>query len=387
VNPTPDPGPGATALEQDAVHRDPTPTSSSSVAPLLPGEPIPDRAVSPASTEPASTVEEDRTPVRAAAPAPPAPADGTATPLPEDDTPYRGVATGFCASIAKRIGVSPMLIRAAWGVGIIIGLVLGVIPGLLVLGAYLVLSQVITIDSDCVPDKGHGWPSATDAQKPSEPDHRLWLKEFVQFLWSTDKAPKPRYVSASHGFVTSGLRCPDGSHSDRPGKYAQRMPFGRMLVYDGWLVFLTESRLRPGEIPPWSKMWIVILEQLREYRKWLSVIRISMTAYSAMTTEQRDRMRKTLGNPNSFFVPLSTVTGIRFERYMAGPRIRVVTTDRELMFAPHGMCEWHWASIRRYQKSFLGPWQPELNRILIDAITANRQRIEASSSRRLPEEV
>ena len=95
-----------------------------------------------------------------------------------------------------------------------------------------------------------------------------------------------------------------------------------MLVYDGWLVFLTESRLRPGEVPPLSRMWIVILEQIREWRKWLSILRVSMIAYGAMTKEQRDRMRKTLGNPNSFFVPLSTVSGVRLERYLAGPRRR-----------------------------------------------------------------
>lgn len=361
----------------------------------LPGEPLFEEESARESTLPAGSAEATSGPAELASSAvtvktpppvePPAEVSAstskTETPSaqkerPPIDSPYRGVATGLCATVAMRVGVSPKLIRVIFGAVLVITLVLGIVPGLIVLGVYLLLSQLVTIDPDCVPDKGNGWPAAQPQQDRAAADERPWLKEFVQFIWSGGRPPKPRYVSASHGFVLTGLRRPSGSTSDRPGKYALRMPFGRMLVYEGWLVFLTESRLRPGEVAPLSRVWIVALEQIREYRRWLSLLRISMTAYSVLTTEQRDRMRKTLGNPNSFFVPLSTVTGLRFERYLGRPRIRVLTTEREVMFAPHGICEWHVPSMYRQAASYVGPWQPELNRILADAIAANQERAD-----------
>lgn len=202
-------------------------------------------------------------------------------------------------------------------------------------------------------------------------EERPYLKDFVAYLWSAQTTPKQVYKFSAHGVVLSDLPIPKEKMT--VWLRLARMPYGRIVVWPGWLVFMTESHNRPGELPPANRLWSVLLDFIREYRRYTSLLSLARTSYQVMTKEQRDRFRGMLANPNVIVVPLHTVRDFHQERSLGSPRIVIRTDDREIMFGPNGNLE-ILTSFWRLIAGVVGAWHPRFQKLLSDAVRTSQQR-------------
>ena len=298
---------------------------------------------------------------------------------------------GFCASLAQSTGVGAGVYRLSFVLGVLLlGAAQQPVLAWLVIGGYGV-GWWLTVKArregrappGSVPPEPRaapvgngsapppraaalaiGAPPASAAAPPpasaAAPGARPYLKEFVDFLWSSEASPQALYKFSAHGFQL-------GEELTRERMTVQLrlilMPYGRVVVWPGWMVFMTESNNPPGRIPPAARWWSVALDFLKEYRRYASLWRLARTGYSVLTQEERDRFRTMLANPNTLIVPLSTVRDVRQERWMRNPRLIVTTDDRTLMLAPNGMYE-IFLSFWRMAMGLLGEWHPRFQRIL-----------------------
>ena len=309
---------------------------------------------------------------------------------------------GVCARLAVATGLSANVVRAAW---VALALVLAAVEPVafwVVVAPYAIawylssrsasppephggsVSQPPAPVNPRVPD--HATPSegrpteevseglpAGASGKPTDPGPpvaapgaRPYLQEFARYLWSTKTTPRPIYKTWAHGFVVSELDLP--KEKVTTNLMFPRMPYGRIVVWPGWFVFMTESLTEPGRVPTGGKMLTVVLDGYREYRRFASIFRVLRTAHASLTKEQRDIFERALVNPNSIILPLSQVRAFHQERNALNPRLMIQTHDgRELMFGPNGLFELG-ASFWRLVMGFFGPWHPKLQKILGDAV-------------------
>ncbi|MCA1696554.1 MAG: hypothetical protein LC749_18540, partial [Actinobacteria bacterium] len=162
-------------------------------------------------------------------------------------------------------------------------------------------------------------------------EERPHLKEFVGYIWGSDPPPAPDYQTDLTAVVTTGLTLPGTMDI---AYYAPRMPFGKLYIYPDYLVFLTESHNKPGAVPGFSGVLPVLLDAWRAVMFWRP-IPVVREVYRRVTTQQRDRLRRPLGNPNSLIVPLSEVRGVTTHRWVFMRYAVLHTVDREIMLAPN----------------------------------------------------
>lgn len=218
-----------------------------------------------------------------------------------------------------------------------------------------------------LPASAQGQPAAGPAGQGERP----YLSEFVNYLWSAETSPQPVYKFSAHGFVLSDMPLPKEKMTVQ--LRLVRTPYGRIVVWPGWLVFMTESHNRPGELPPASRLWSVVLDFVREYRRYTTLFSLAQTSYQLLTKEERDRFRGMLANPNSIVVPLHTVRDCQQERSLGNPRILIRTDDREIMFGPNGALEM-FLSFWRMAAGMVGAWHPRFQKLMADAIAASQRR-------------
>jgi phage shock protein PspC (stress-responsive transcriptional regulator) len=176
-------------------------------------------------------------------------------------------------------------------------------------------------------------PAVAESAAPTTEDtpERARLKDFVRFIWGTQPTPQPTYTADLTGAVLTGLQLPGGRN---PGYYAPRMPFGKLYVYPDYLVFLTESHNKPGVVPSASRCLSVLLDAWRSIGFWRP-IPMARKVYQAVTTDEVERLRKPLGNPNSIVVRRSEITGVSVRKYQMLRYIVIETVDSEIMLAPN----------------------------------------------------
>lgn len=162
-------------------------------------------------------------------------------------------------------------------------------------------------------------------------EERPHLKDFVAYLWGSDPLPAPIYQTDLTAVVTSNVNLPGTMNV---AYYAPRMPFGKLYVYPDYLVFLTESHNKPGVVPGFSGILSVLLDAWKAVTFWRP-IPLVREVYRRVTTEERDRLRKPLGNPNSIIVPLSEVQAVTMHRYGLMRYAVLHTNGREIMLAPN----------------------------------------------------
>ncbi|MBV9485109.1 MAG: PspC domain-containing protein, partial [Frankiaceae bacterium] len=124
------------------------------------------------------------------------------------------------------------------------------------------------------------------------------LKDFVRYVWGTQPTPQPTYTADLCGVVLTGLQIPGRRDI---GYYAPRLPFGKLYVYPNYLVFLSESHNKPGVVPSAGRLVSVLLDAWRVIGFWRP-IPLARQVYRSVTTDELDRLRKPLGNPNSIVV-------------------------------------------------------------------------------------
>jgi hypothetical protein len=116
-----------------------------------------------------------------------------------------------------------------------------------------------------------------------------------------------------------------------------------------------------------------ILDQIRESLRYMTVGSLLREGYRILKTPSgRERLRRLLGNPNSFFVPLASVTEVKHVRGgLNQPRIVITTADgRELCLAPHGGLEIG-PAFGRVIEGFWTEWQPQALEVLRAAADRN----------------
>ncbi len=314
-----------------------------------------------------------------------APAEGTAAAA----HPARGrLLGGVSAELAARTGAPVTAIRLGWVAAVLLVAAVEPLVAWIVIAAYGVAWWSA---SRARSDPRLGWspapapvtqqpPAPAAPQQPSariqpgagsarQPDPRL--AEFVRYLWSSATTPTPVYKFSAHGFVRSDLQL---SKDQMTVQWRlARTPYGRIVVWPGWMVFMTESHNRPGELPPASRFWSVLLDFVREYRRYTTLLSLARTSYGLLTQEQRDRFRGMLANPNTIVVPLHAVRSCHQERSLGNPRLVIRTDDREIMFGPNGALE-VFTSFWRMAAGMVGAWHPRFQKLVADAIAASQQR-------------
>jgi phage shock protein PspC (stress-responsive transcriptional regulator) len=218
-------------------------------------------------------------------------------------------------------------------------------------------------------------PATSPADTAEDTPERARLKDFVRYMWGTQPTPQPTYTADLAGVVLTGLQMP-GQRD--PGYYSPRMPFGKLYVYPEHMVFLTESHNKPGVVPPLSRMLSVLLDAWRVVGFWRP-IPLARRVYRAITTEELDRLRKPLGNPNSIVVARRDITGVSVRKYMLTRYVVVHTVDRDIMLAPNsylGLVSsfgFAFLLMRSVRMNFMGsmglPWETALVRELQQTIT------------------
>jgi hypothetical protein len=178
----------------------------------------------------------------------------------------------------------------------------------------------------------------------------------------------------SLGYELSGLKLPPNGRFDPIGlTYPQRMPFGTVAIYSGWLVFLTESHNPPGRVPAPKELLPTFIDQVREAARYETIGGLLRESYRVLSTPSgRERMRRLLGNPNSRFIPLASIKSARIvRRGEIHARMIVTTLDgREFCFAPHGLMEFG-PSLGRVIESWFSDWQPDVLGVLRAAAERN----------------
>jgi hypothetical protein len=218
--------------------------------------------------------------------------------------------------------------------------------------------------------------SARPVAPPRDPEHP-YLQELVAYLWAGETAPPREYATECVAVVTNDLKLPGGMGL---GFYVSRLPFGKLYVYPEYLVFLTQSHNRPGEVPPLSRLPSMFLDAWKAIMFWRP-IPLARAAWERLTTEERDRLRKPLGNPNSIIVPLAEIRELRVQRHLNMSYLTVVAGDREILLAPNGNAAALMGlaliflvipSVRRSIAGiFFLPWEPKLRERLEQAAAAN----------------
>ena len=191
------------------------------------------------------------------------------------------------------------------------------------------------------------------------------LPQLVRYLWGNDPTPQPTYTADLTAVELTDLSLPGNQDI---GYYIPRMPFGKVYVYPEYLVFLTESHNKPGQVPGLDRILPVLLDAWRAVMFWRP-LRVARTVYQRITKDELDRLRKPLGNPNSLVVPLSEIRGFTVKRWMLTSYLVLTTDDREILLAPNqylGMLATCPAallsrSIRLNAMGIFGlPWQTQL---------------------------
>jgi hypothetical protein len=273
---------------------------------------------------------------------------------------------GVLARVADRFHIPPAPLR--WGFAAVLFLGFGRSPagGVLLAASYCCAWALIH----------QAQRQATCVDRPApvlDSADRAHLRAFTEYLWASPTTPRPLYRLRCHGFPLTGARLPERAVTTNPAFYANRMPWGQVLVYPEWLVFLTASLNLPGEVPSFRQFPFVMAEQFRLLRRYTSPLGLLMAGHAVLRQpEQRDRLRPLLSNGNSIIVPLHSVRSVRQVRHLWMPRLIVSTDAGELMLAPNGVLEITGPSFWRYQLSLLGrPWHPRLQQILAAAPAAS----------------
>ncbi|MBA2944564.1 PspC domain-containing protein [Streptomyces himalayensis] len=208
------------------------------------------------------------------------------------------------------------------------------------------------------------------------------LKAFVHFLWEPMLTPMPLLRRQCHGFVCSELRFDFRPRMKSDIHYSTRMPFGRLLVYPDWLVFLTDWRTPPQRVPPavGQGAGLPWLYYLRDYWRWIIGMSIIGELVVRCVRQERDRYRQAFTCPNSIVLPLGRVTGVRTKRtkrWLTQQVIILQTGEGEVMLAPSilglGL------SYPRMLRSWFGAnWDPKLLHVLQEAAAWNAGRKSGS---------
>ncbi|MDQ1696061.1 MAG: hypothetical protein QOJ03_1414 [Frankiaceae bacterium] len=311
------------------------------------------------------------------------PASSESTPA----APQRWVG-GVAATIAGRTNIPVGLLRLAWTGAVLVAAAAGLsviawVPIVCYLACWWKLAQngrptttpaTATVSVPIQPPVG---PAAAPAAAPTataeDTPEQARLKDFVRYLWGTQPTPQPTYSADLTGVVLTGLQMPGNRD---PGYYATRMPFGKLYIYPDYVVFLTESHNKPGVVPGLSRFLSVLLDAWRVVGFWRP-IPLARRVYRAITTEELDRLRKPLGNPNSIVVPRRDITGVSVRKYMLTRYVVLHTADGDIMLAPNaylglvGGFSLAALLMRSVRMNFLGsmglPWETALVRELNSA--------------------
>lgn len=292
--------------------------------------------------------------------------------------------TGALAGLARRLALPAWGIRTTWiFLAISIAGLLGAEPAAFI-GTFLVFLAIYAGLSVAMPLLPIGAVPATapavDAQQQGtdaaaqgsalSPEFR----NFVHFMWEPLITPPPLLRTRCHGFLYSGLRFEFSRQINNGIYYAVRMPYGRLLVYEDWLVFLTDWRTHTGRVPPLAGPGapLAYLSLFRELRRTLSIWTIAVDAYRRFTAEERDRYRELLLNPNSFVIPMSTIQAVRRGRWATQPAVIIQTRDgSEFMFSPNPALGVG-PDLFRAMWGAVGDWHAKLFRLLQRAADRNR---------------
>lgn len=159
------------------------------------------------------------------------------------------------------------------------------------------------------------------------------------------------------------------------------MPYGYLLLYPDWLVFLSPSKKIPGALPDshyfYAKETLIALGENWKFATRLDTVGslIRMT-YEHLSTSEHERTKKLIANQNSLFIPLNTILAAeQFRDKLAQVYMKIKTKDnREFLFAPNLGLALPGGRYWRACKSVLGfKWEPKLQSALQEAVKHNKE--------------
>jgi hypothetical protein len=197
---------------------------------------------------------------------------------------------------------------------------------------------------------------------------RLYVQEFANYVLA-EKSPCVVLKTEAHCVQ---LHLNPSGFKDR---WIANGPYGYVLLYPDWLAFFTESKQILGRV---SESWFNLKQGLETWKyavRFDTVGSVIRMAYTLLTSNEREEIKKFIANPNSIFIPLNTVLSaeqIRSKIILTGLKVKT-TEGRKFIFAPNiglalpGPRFWKamWAT-------YGGTWEPKIQTALQEAIKRNR---------------
>jgi len=99
--------------------------------------------------------------------------------------------------------------------------------------------------------------------------------------------------------------------AEKPPKYYDDWPWGDIVVYPDWLIFLSLHEDKSG--PQWKKFLSELYEEMKPLltlRKWATNPATILIDIAAELANDEDVVGKALANPHSLFIPLDEVRDV-----------------------------------------------------------------------------
>jgi hypothetical protein len=170
-------------------------------------------------------------------------------------------------------------------------------------------------------------------------------QRFLQYL-SDNPAAAPQQAFAARGM--------SGEHL--PTLFAS-IPRGVVMLFDHWLVFLTESRTGAGGGNLWGEFWGQFKAEIKHAATGgLNEAIGHVGKWMGLKKEEEASLEKYLANPNSLFIPLDQVVSVEaHSKFLQGGYVRVRTTEGMFL-----ICQWSQAEgLAGVRGAWGGQWRPE----------------------------
>lgn len=153
--------------------------------------------------------------------------------------------------------------------------------------------------------------------------------------------------------------------AEKPPKYYDDWPWGDIVVYPDWLVFLSLQEDKSG--PPWRKFLSEFYEELKPLltlKRWATNPETILIDIAAELANDEDVVGKALTNSHSLFVPFDEVRDVTTgNNWNQGHFITVRTLERTIVICQDSNREMNeqWFGAWRVMAGwFKSKWKPEL---------------------------